>query len=72
MVWNRVLLFNRFREVEMEHITLQEYKQLQQKGNSKYKNKKVIIDGIEFDSKKERKILSTIKINGKTRTNKRH
>ena len=54
MVWNRVLLFNRFREVEMEHITLQGYKQLQQKGNSKYKNKKVIIDGIEFDSKKER------------------
>lgn len=40
--------------------------------NSKYKNKKVIIDGIEFDSKKERKILSTIKINGKTRANKRH
>ena len=72
MVWNRVLLFNRFREVEMEHITLEEYKQLQQKGNSKYKNKKVIIDGIEFDSKKERKILSTIKINGKTRANKRH
>lgn len=37
----------------MEHITLQEYKQLQQKGNSKYKNKKVLFDGIEFDSKKE-------------------
>ena len=72
MVWNRVLLFNRSREVEMEHITLEEYKQLQQKGKSKYKNKKVIIDGIEFDSKKERKILSTIKINGKTRANKRH
>lgn len=38
----------------MKHITLQEYKQLQQKGKSKYKNKKVIINGIEFDSKKER------------------
>lgn len=56
----------------MEHITLQEYKQLQQKGKSKYKNKKIVIYGIEFDSKKERKILSTIKVNGKTRTNKRH
>ena len=38
----------------MEHITLKEYKQLQQKRNSKYKNKKVTIDGIDFDSKKER------------------
>ena len=37
----------------MEHITLQEYKQLQQKGNSKYKNKKIIVDGIKFDSIKE-------------------
>ena len=55
----------------MKHLSIEQYKQLQQKG-SKYKNKKVIIDGIEFDSKKERKILSTIKINGKTRTNKRH
>ena len=31
----------------MEHITLQEYKQLQQKGNSKYKHKKVIPDYIK-------------------------
>lgn len=37
----------------MEHITLQEYKQLQQKGNSKYGAKKVIINGIKFDSQKE-------------------
>lgn len=37
----------------MEHITLEEYKQLQQKGNSKYKNKKVIVNGIKFDSQKE-------------------
>ena len=37
----------------MKHITLQEYKQLQQKGKSKYKNKKMIIDKIEFDSHKE-------------------
>ena len=37
----------------MEHITLQEYKQLQQKGKSKYKNEKVLFDGMEFDSKKE-------------------
>lgn len=37
----------------MEHITLEEYKQLQQKGNSKYKAKKVVIDGIKFDSQKE-------------------
>lgn len=37
----------------MEHITLQEYKQLQQKGNSKYKAKKTSIDGIKFDSQKE-------------------
>ena len=51
--------------------SLKQYKNYKQK-NSKYGNKKVIIDGIEFDSKKERKILSTIKINGKTRINKRH
>lgn len=37
----------------MEHITLQEYKQLQQKGNSKYKAKKTEVDGIKFDSHKE-------------------
>lgn len=37
----------------MEHITLQEYKQLQQKGNSKYKAKKTEVDGIKFDSQKE-------------------
>ena len=37
----------------MEHITLQEYKQLQQKGNSKYGAKKTSIDGIKFDSQKE-------------------
>lgn len=37
----------------MKHITLQEYKQLQQKGNSKYGAKKVIINGIKFDSQKE-------------------
>lgn len=33
--------------------SLQQYKNYKQK-NSKYGNKKVIIDGIEFDSKKER------------------
>ena len=37
----------------MEHITLEEYKQLQQKGNSKYKAKKTSIDGHTFDSQKE-------------------
>ena len=37
----------------MEHITLQEYKQLQKKGKSKYKAKKTSIDGIKFDSQKE-------------------
>ncbi|HCC04015.1 MAG TPA: hypothetical protein DEP51_04065 [Clostridiales bacterium] len=37
----------------MEHITLEEYKQLQQKGNSKYKAKKTEVDGIKFDSQKE-------------------
>ena len=46
----------------MEHITLQEYKQLQQKGNSKYKNKKVVIDGIEFDSKKESRYYQQLKL----------
>ena len=55
----------------MEHWSLKQYKNYKQK-NSKYGNKKVIIDGIEFDSQKERKILSTIKINGKARTNKRY
>lgn len=51
--------------------SLEQYKNYKQK-KSKYGNKKVIIDGIEFDSKKERQILPTIKINGKTRINKRH
>lgn len=37
----------------MEHITLEEYKQLQQKGKSKYKAKKTEVDGIKFDSQKE-------------------
>lgn len=37
----------------MEHITLQEYKQLQQKSKSKYKNKKIEVDEIKFDSQKE-------------------
>lgn len=37
----------------MEHITLEEYKQLQQKSKSKYKNEKVVIDGTRFDSQKE-------------------
>lgn len=37
----------------MEHITLEEYKQLHQKGNSKYKAKKTEVDGIKFDSQKE-------------------
>ena len=46
----------------MEHITLQEYKQLQQKGNSKYKNKKATIDGIEFDSKKESRYYQQLKL----------
>ena len=46
----------------MEHITLQEYKQLQQKCKSKYKNKKVVIDGIEFDSKKESRYYQQLKL----------
>lgn len=33
--------------------SLKQYKEYKSK-KSKYKNKKVIIDGIEFDSKKER------------------
>jgi hypothetical protein len=37
----------------MEHITLEEYKKQTQKGNSKYKAKKTIVDGIKFDSQKE-------------------
>lgn len=45
-----------------EHITLEEYKQLQQKGKSKYKNKKVVIDGIEFDSKKEGRYFQQLKL----------
>lgn len=40
----------------MEHWSLKQYKNYKQKTN-KYKNKKIIIDGIEFDSQKERKIL---------------
>lgn len=42
------------RRLIIEHITLEEYKQLQQKGNSKYGNKKVYdTSGEKFDSKKE-------------------
>lgn len=36
----------------MEHWTLEQYKNYKQK-KSKYKNEKVVIDGITFDSKKE-------------------
>ena len=46
----------------MEHITLEEYKQLQQKGKSKYKNEKVVIDGIRFDSQKESNRWQELKI----------
>ena len=35
----------------MEHWSLKQYKNYKE---NKYKNKKVVIDGIEFDSKKER------------------
>ena len=46
----------------MEHITLEEYKQLQQKGNSKYKAKKTIVDGIKFDSQKEGRYYKQLKL----------
>ncbi len=46
----------------MEHITLEEYKQLQQKGNSKYKAKKTEVDGIKFDSQKEANRYLELKI----------
>ena len=46
----------------MEYITLQEYKQLQQKGNSKYKAKKTSIDGHSFDSLKEANYYEELKI----------
>lgn len=36
----------------MEYITLQEYKQLQQKGKSKYKAKKTSVDGHRFGNEK--------------------
>ena len=54
----------------MEHWTLKQYKNYKQK-NSKYGNKKMIIDGITFDSQKERKSLFRIKVAGKARINKR-
>jgi hypothetical protein len=46
----------------MEHITLQEYKQLQQKNNSKYKNKKIELDGIKFDSELELRRYQELKL----------
>lgn len=55
----------------MEHWTLKQYKNYKQK-NTKYGNKKVVIDGIEFDSQKERKSLFRIKVVGKARYNKKY
>ena len=46
----------------MEHITLEEYKQLQQKGKSKYKAKKTSIDGHSFDSIKEANYYEELKL----------
>lgn len=46
----------------MEYITLEEYKQLQQKGNSKYKAKKTSIDGHSFDSLKEANYYEELKL----------
>ena len=46
----------------MEHITLEEYKQLQQKGKSKYGAKKTSIDGHSFDSLKEADYYAELKI----------
>jgi hypothetical protein len=46
----------------MEHITLEEYKQLQQKGKSKYKAKKTSVDGHSFDSLKEANYYEELKI----------
>lgn len=46
----------------MEHITLEEYKQLQQKGKSKYKAKKTSIDGHSFDSLKEANYYEELKL----------
>lgn len=46
----------------MEHITLEEYKQLQQKGKSKYKAKKTSIDGHSFDSQKEANYYTELKL----------
>lgn len=45
-----------------EHITLEQYKQLQQKGNSKYKAKKTSIDGHTFDSEKEANYYEELKL----------
>ena len=46
----------------MEHITLEEYKQLQQKGKSKYNAKKTSIDGHSFDSEKEANYYEELKL----------
>ena len=46
----------------MEYMSLEEYKQLQQKGNSKYKAKKTEVDGIKFDSQKEAKRYLELKL----------
>ena len=50
------------RRLIIEHITLEEYKQLQQKGKSKYKAKKTSIDGHSFDSLKEANYYEELKL----------
>lgn len=46
----------------MEHITLEEYKKLQQKDKSKYNVKKTSIDGHSFDSLKEANYYEELKL----------
>lgn len=43
-------------------LYLEEYKQIQQRGNSKYKAKKTSIDGHSFDSEKEANYYEELKL----------
>ncbi len=46
----------------MESWTLDQYKNYQEKGKRKYKNKKIIVDGMKFDSQLEANRWQELKI----------
>lgn len=55
---------NTFRRIEMEHMSIEEYKKYQEKGTrkSKYNAKKTKIDGQVFDSQKEAEFYNELNL----------